>query len=76
MLKEASTKGLVAIGWSENGYRQLTNSKRPVSKPSDLDGLKIRTMQNPIHLDIWRTLGATRRRCRSPSCSPLSSSTW
>ncbi|MCE3027368.1 MULTISPECIES: TRAP transporter substrate-binding protein [unclassified Salinicola] len=58
MLKEASTKGLVAIGWSENGYRQLTNSKRPVSKPSDLDGLKIRTMQNPIHLDIWRTLGA------------------
>lgn len=58
MLKEASTKGLVAIGWSENGYRQLTNSQRPVTKPADLEGLKIRTMQNPIHLDIWRTLGA------------------
>ncbi|WP_110658216.1 TRAP transporter substrate-binding protein [Salinicola halimionae] len=58
MLKDASTKGLVAIGWSENGYRQLTNSKTAVTSPSDLDGLKVRTMQNPIHLDIWRTLGA------------------
>lgn len=58
MLKEASTQGLVAIGWAENGYRQLTNSKRPVTKPADLEGLKIRTMQNQIHLDIWRTLGA------------------
>ncbi|WP_110708430.1 TRAP transporter substrate-binding protein [Salinicola sp. CR57] len=58
MLKDASTKGLVAIGWAENGYRQLTNSKLAVTSPSDLDGLKVRTMQNPIHLDIWRTLGA------------------
>ncbi|MGM8850137.1 ABC transporter substrate-binding protein [Salinicola sp. MH3R3-1] len=58
MLKDASTKGLVAIGWSENGYRQLTNSEHAVTSPADLDGLKVRTMQNPIHLDIWRTLGA------------------
>ncbi|WP_239496317.1 TRAP transporter substrate-binding protein [Salinicola peritrichatus] len=58
MLKEATTNGLVAIGWAENGYRQLTDSKGAVSSPNDLDGLKIRTMQNPIHLDIWRTLGA------------------
>ncbi|WP_110686732.1 TRAP transporter substrate-binding protein [Salinicola aestuarinus] len=58
MLEEASSKGLVAIGWAENGYRQLTDSTVAVSEPSDLEGLKIRTMQNPIHLDIWRTLGA------------------
>lgn len=58
LLEVASNKGLVAIGWSENGYRQLTNSQHPVSSPADLEGLKIRTMQNPIHLDIWRTLGA------------------
>ncbi|WP_240349108.1 TRAP transporter substrate-binding protein [Halomonas binhaiensis] len=58
MLEEASTNGLVAIGWAENGYRQLTDSKAAVSTPEDLKGLKIRTMQNPIHLDIWRTLGA------------------
>ncbi|RAR62866.1 MULTISPECIES: TRAP transporter substrate-binding protein [Halomonadaceae] len=58
MLDEASTNGLVAIGWAENGYRQLTNSRHEVTAPEDLEGLKIRTMQNPIHLDIWRTLGA------------------
>ncbi|WP_106476451.1 TRAP transporter substrate-binding protein [Phytohalomonas tamaricis] len=50
--------GLVALGWSENGYRQLTDSKGAIVTPADLDGLKVRTMQNPIHLDIWRTLGA------------------
>ncbi|SHF85769.1 tripartite ATP-independent transporter solute receptor, DctP family [Modicisalibacter ilicicola DSM 19980] len=58
MLEEASRQGLVAIGWAENGYRQLTNSETPVKEPADLEGLKIRTMQNDIHLDIWRTLGA------------------
>lgn len=58
MLETASTNGLVAIGWAENGYRQLTNSKQAVTTPGDLGGLKVRTMQNPIHLDIWRTLGA------------------
>jgi len=58
MLETATTNGLVAIGWAENGYRQLTNSQQAVATPDDLDGLKVRTMQNPIHLDIWRTLGA------------------
>jgi tripartite ATP-independent transporter DctP family solute receptor len=58
MLDDASRKGVVAIGWAENGYRQLTNSQRAVKSPADLDGMKIRTMQNEIHLDIWRTLGA------------------
>lgn len=58
ILADASGKGLVAIGWAENGYRQLTNSHKAVHSPNDLAGLKIRTMQNPIHIDIWRTLGA------------------
>ncbi|MDT8893087.1 TRAP transporter substrate-binding protein [Halomonas sp. I1] len=58
MLETASTNGLKAIGWAENGYRQLTNSQIAVTPPEDLDGLKVRTMQNPIHLDIWKTLGA------------------
>lgn len=58
MLDTVSNQGLVALGWAENGYRQLTNSQTAVDAPEDLKGLKIRTMQNPIHLDIWRTLGA------------------
>ena len=50
--------GLVALGWAENGFRQLTDSKGAVSTPANLKGLKIRTMQSPVQLDIWKTLGA------------------
>ncbi|MGB7755837.1 MAG: TRAP transporter substrate-binding protein [Salinisphaera sp.] len=50
--------GLVALGWAENGFRELTDSKGVINSPKDLHGLKIRTMQSPVQLDIWRTLGA------------------
>ncbi|WP_078553439.1 TRAP transporter substrate-binding protein [Bacillus alkalicellulosilyticus] len=49
---------LVGLAWWENGFRNLTNSVRPVEKVEDLQGLKIRTMENEIHLDAWRELGA------------------
>lgn len=51
-------QGLVGLAWWENGYRHLTNSERPVEKMEDLQGLKIRTMENEIHLDAWKALGA------------------
>ncbi len=51
-------KGLVILAYYENGFRDLTNSKREVRKPADLNGLKIRTMENPIHLAAWKALGA------------------
>lgn len=51
-------QGLVGLAWWENGFRNLTNSVRPVEKIEDLRGLKIRTMENQIHLDAWRELGA------------------
>jgi len=50
-------KGLKNIGYMENGFRQLTNNVRDVKRPEDLKGLKIRTMQNPIHLAAWRAMG-------------------
>lgn len=50
--------GLVAVGWAENGFRQLTDSKGAIDSPKALHGLKIRTMQSPVQLDIWRTQGA------------------
>jgi TRAP-type transport system periplasmic protein len=50
--------GLVGLGWIDFGFRNVTNSKRPVNAPDDLQGLKIRTMDNPVHLDVWKTLGA------------------
>jgi tripartite ATP-independent transporter DctP family solute receptor len=51
-------KGLKLLAYYENGFRQLTNSAREVRTPADLRGLKIRTMQNPIHLETFRAMGA------------------
>lgn len=58
MLDSLSAHGLVGIMYMENGYRQLTNSKHEVKSPGDVKGLKIRTMENPVHLAAWRALGA------------------
>ena len=52
------SKGVVPLAWGENGFRQLTNSKRPVKAPADLDGLKIRVVGSPIFIDTFRALGA------------------
>ncbi len=51
-------KGVVPLAWGENGFRQLTNSVRPVRKPQDLQNLKIRVVGSPIFIDIFRFLGA------------------
>ena len=51
-------KGLVGLVYWENGFRNLTNSKRPVTKVEDMDGIKLRVMQNNVFLDSFKTLGA------------------
>jgi TRAP-type transport system periplasmic protein len=51
-------KGFVMFGWGENEFRDLTNSKRVVTKPEHVKGLKIRVMESPVFLDTWRELGA------------------
>ncbi len=51
-------KGLVGLVYWENGFRNLTNSKRAVNKLEDLDGIKLRVMQNNVFLDSFKTLGA------------------
>ncbi len=51
-------KGLVGLVYWENGFRNLTNSKRPVTKLEDLDGIKLRVMQNNVFLDSFKSLGA------------------
>ncbi|AKL94160.1 tripartite ATP-independent periplasmic transporter solute receptor, DctP family [Clostridium aceticum] len=50
--------GLVGLAYWENGYRHLTNNVREVQTPADMNGLKIRTMENQVHLDFFRALGA------------------
>lgn len=57
IFKIIEEKGVLGLGWGENGYRELTNSKRPVRKPEDLDGLKIRVVGSPIFIDTFRALG-------------------
>jgi len=50
-------KGLVNLGWGELGFRNVTNSKREIKKVEDLKGLKLRTMENQIHIAMWKALG-------------------
>jgi tripartite ATP-independent transporter DctP family solute receptor len=42
----------------EQGYRSITNSKRPIEKLEDIQGLKIRTILNPLYIDMLNALGA------------------
>src|SRR5690606_13345920 len=42
--------GIIGLSWGENGYRHVTNAVRPINTPADLEGLKIRTQENEIHL--------------------------
>jgi tripartite ATP-independent transporter DctP family solute receptor len=49
--------GLINLAWWENGFRNLTNSVRPVTRLEDFEGLRVRVMQNNIFLDTFRTLG-------------------
>ena len=55
--KKLEEAGLVNLAYWENGFRNLTNSKRPVTKVEDFDGVKVRVMQNNIFIDTFKTLG-------------------
>lgn len=55
--KKLEEAGLVNLAYWENGFRNLTNSRKPVTKVEDFDGIKLRVMQNNIFLDTFRTLG-------------------
>ncbi|MBS0451286.1 MAG: TRAP transporter substrate-binding protein [Proteobacteria bacterium] len=57
ILAKFPSKGIVALAWTENGFRHMTNSKRDIVKPEDAKGLKMRTMENKVHMDGYRTFG-------------------
>jgi tripartite ATP-independent transporter DctP family solute receptor len=58
LLERISDKNLVGLCYFETGFRHVTNSRRPITKLEDIKGLKIRTIQNPVFIDIFNTLGA------------------
>ena len=58
LFKVMETRDVVPLAWGENGFRELSNSKRAIRRPDDLKGLKIRYAAGPIFAEIFTTLGA------------------
>ena len=58
LLARIDENQLVGLAWSENGFRHVTNSQRPVTTPADLNGLKLRTMENRVHMEAFSAMGA------------------
>ena len=58
ILDELPEHGMIGLAWMENGFRHITNDVRPIRNLADLEGLEIRTMENPVHIEAFRLLGA------------------
>lgn len=57
VLKAMQKKGLIGVAWTENGFRHMTNNKRAINSASDASGLKLRTMENKVHMAGYKTFG-------------------
>jgi tripartite ATP-independent transporter DctP family solute receptor len=57
-LAEQQADGLKILAWFDTGFRHVTNNIRPIVKPEDIKGLKLRTLPTPVHVAFWRALGA------------------
>ncbi|MEN9889226.1 MAG: hypothetical protein RL559_1263 [Pseudomonadota bacterium] len=66
--------GVVPLAWGENGYREVTNSKRAIRSPEDLKGMKIRVVGSPIYSDIFSALGANPTQMSWADAQPALSS--
>ncbi|WP_422443630.1 TRAP transporter substrate-binding protein [Thermoanaerobacterium sp. DL9XJH110] len=58
LLDSLKDQGIIGLTYFENGFRHVTNNKKPIEKPEDLKGMKIRTMENPVHMATFKVLGA------------------
>lgn len=58
ILTSLESSGFKGLCFSENGFRNLTNSRHAVTNPEDIKGLKIRVMSSALHKSIWQSLGA------------------
>jgi tripartite ATP-independent transporter DctP family solute receptor len=66
LLSKFDSQNLKGLSYFENGWRELSNNKRPVRTPDDVKGLKLRTTPNPYHIQAFQLLGA------NPSPLPIS----
>lgn len=58
ILAEFTDYGIIGLAWAENGFRHVTNSAHPIRTPEDMKGLKLRTMENEVHIAAFEDLGA------------------
>jgi tripartite ATP-independent transporter DctP family solute receptor len=58
---------MVALAWGENGMRHMTNSKRPITRPQDVNGLKMRVPQSPVMLSAFKAMGADAQPLAFPA---------
>src|SRR5690606_37865850 len=58
LFKAIDSRGVLPLAWGENGFRQLSNSKKPITMPDDLKGMKIRVVGSPLFIDTFTALGA------------------
>ena len=58
LIAKLPEKGLVALGYWDLGFRNVTNSKRPITKAEDLEGLKLRVIPNPVFLESFKAFKA------------------
>ena len=58
LLDGMQSRGLVGLAFLENGFRQMTNNRRPIQRVEDIQGLKLRVMQSPVFIDTVKQLGA------------------
>lgn len=65
-----AAKGLVGLGYWDLGFRNITNSKHPITKLEDIAGLKLRVIQSPIYVDIFNALGANPTPLAWPEVYP------
>jgi tripartite ATP-independent transporter DctP family solute receptor len=64
LAKRTAAKGMVVLGYWDNGIRHITNSKRPIKVPADVKGLKIRTPPDTMTVDIMQALGADTQQIK------------
>ncbi|WP_052384166.1 TRAP transporter substrate-binding protein [Litchfieldella xinjiangensis] len=57
LLDKMDEHDIVGLAWSENGFRHMTNSQRAVTTPEDAEGLKVRTMENKVHMEAFKQMG-------------------
>ena len=60
--KKLESKNLVLLSWMDNGIRQITNNKRPITTPDDLKGVKLRTPADPSTVDMFQAMGASTQQ--------------